>query len=622
MGRFPRSASVAVSLVLAACGNVGPKVIPSFNSGVIGPGGGSMQAGAVSLVLPPGSLVVDTVVAILAQPDPLPVDPMGPPVTLMPGLMCIGPVGQDLGAPGHVQFCYDPATIPPGFTEADVVLLEWDNVAGFLRIIPAAAHDTNLHCFDHTTYGQLGHIGVGIVTGQAQPPFDFVFFGQPVQTLRAGVQPQGEIVGIPTSRLVLADTTGTNPPLEMDGTEDAQTWIPSHDGSRVLFSRVDLMTDGTNLLTVDVATAGPFAPREVVPGGEFSPVDGHFGWLGDQDRVYHARSVVVPEGGPNAQALAAANGDGIGSIVNLKTRVGNVFVDDVRISPDQTKVLIRWIEFSKGVFNRIDVIDAVSGADIGTDLLTATDLSDPTPRWLPDSSGIYFVEDDGTTVTRIDPDGGNPSTLYTMTVLDSGIIDFIVSPPFQPDPPRCAFVRRDFSLQGAVVAGGPDFFCTDTLAGDDFGEFDLENFVDVLEFVPLYSEGFQTSLCLIQLELNRFIVSDQANLPSDPSFHTLVFTYGGDIPNPDPVLWTDIPAPISNLDVGRGQFGGGEFLVLIDTVDENYPDFPSTGIYHLDSFAGNPELLSFPGLDVQGPPRWLESWRHAPGFDAFNPRVR
>jgi hypothetical protein len=81
--------------------------------------------------------------------------------TPMPGFMCIGPIGTDLVTPAHVQFCYDPATIPVGSTESDVVLLEWDNVAGFLRVIPNAIKNTTLHCFDHVTYGQLGHIGVG-----------------------------------------------------------------------------------------------------------------------------------------------------------------------------------------------------------------------------------------------------------------------------------------------------------------------------------------------------------------------------------------------------------------------------------------------------------------------------
>src|SRR5205085_6766591 len=122
--------------------------------------------------------------------------------------------------------------------------------------------------------------------------------------------------------------------------------------------------------------------------------------------------------------------------------------------PDGTKVLLRYTQFSFAtqlllVFTRYDVIDAATGAPIGTDLPLAGNSPNvfrATPRWLPDSSGVYGVDAGGTTVTLSSPDGQTTSTLYTLANTDSVLDDFVVAPTYSPASPsssRCGYVRTD-----------------------------------------------------------------------------------------------------------------------------------------------------------------------------------
>src|SRR5262245_35534784 len=154
------------------CGGTTGVEIPPFNELVIGPGGGNAAAGTVELNIPPGGLSEPKAIAILPEPGPLPTDPLGPSVTWMPGIMCIGPIGEPLIVDGRVRICYDPAALPKGATVKDLVLLEWDDVAGFMRVQlgPDIEHDESGHCFTDHLYDVLGHIGVGVLAG---PAFDF-----------------------------------------------------------------------------------------------------------------------------------------------------------------------------------------------------------------------------------------------------------------------------------------------------------------------------------------------------------------------------------------------------------------------------------------------------------------
>ena len=82
-----------------------------------------------------------------------------------------------------------------------------------------------------------------------------------------------------------------------------------------------------------------------------------------------------------------------------------------------------------------------------------------------------------------------------------------------------------------------------------------------------------------------------------------------------------IPAPLAWIDFCRQTQPSAHTasaLVAIPFVDtELFPEYPTPGLYHLDSLLGNPTLVPTPGLNMAGPPRWLQSWRRSPGFDPF-----
>jgi hypothetical protein len=495
--------------------------------------------------------------------------------------------------------------------------------------------DLENHCFEDFVYGCLGHVAIGVRVGGKEPPppeFDFAFLGRPV------LVPVGTQGGANPPGVVLADLDAELAPYEMDGSQGAGSYIPSRDGTRVLWTNGDLKSGNVSMETGDVSIFPPLAFREVLAPSTFIGSLPHYGWLGDQDRVYHERYGLAPQSIVDRE-IAAVPGGG-GAIASLTTRPSWFYLEDVRISPGKTMILLRWSEYSKGAITHVDVLDALTGAPVGLDLPTSTDPynglgPDATPRWLPpdgtgESPGIYFIEDDGYTVTRLDPDGSDPATLYTMTVLNSYLVDFVVATPFPPDPPECAFVRRDYGVQAeGTLGGGPDFYCTDDLAGGDYGELDLGGPFNVIEMVPLYSDTFGTSLVLVQFEDAYFLRSLGVSVvPVPPDDLTFVFTGGGGSDGTS--LWTTIPAPLSQIDVSNNPGFGGQFLVWVDQVpasDADPLDYPVPGIYHLDGFAGNPTLVTPPGLEVFGPPRWLRSWRFSPGwlsdyFSSYDNRVR
>lgn len=605
-----RGALLAMMILgLAACGSGGKTVPPFIQGQVIGPGGGTLEVETVKLVVPPGAFDDDVIVAMLPQLDPLPIDPAAGQVEYLPGIICIGPLGHPLLVDGHVRMCYRVEDIPKGSTEADLVLLEWDELAGLMRLSPTAVQDLIDHCFDDELYGFLGHIAVGVRAGRAAA-FDFVFTG-----IQTGQQQhsQLEIVPIPQG-LVLADSTLGLTALPMAGTEGAGRYIGSRDGSRILYTVPNFATEGTALRTVDVGLTGPFTNREVLPEGTFTSSDGLYGWLGNQDRVFHERQPVTPAGAPlPTRFFSAKNGDGTGGIDDLEGRAGSTFIEDVRVSPDRSKAIVRWIEFTRGTETHVDTVDLTTGLPIALDLPTNTDSFDPTPRWLPDSTGIYFVEDDGVTVTRLGPDGTGAQTLYTLPVAGF-LLDFVVAPPFAA-PQRCAYVRRDPQFLNLGLGGGPDFYETDQLAGGDHTTFGLAGFFSVVEMVPLFSDDFQTSLVFLQITSESFDVFPGAVIPGNPEGHTLVFSVDG-------AFWTEIPVPLSNIDLSRSVDREGHMLVWVQQGDDSFPDFVNPGVYHLDPFAGNVEDVTPAGWLVTQPPRWLESWRFTPGFDSFSPKVR
>ena len=604
--RFPGARGALVTLlalvlplVASACGTYSSHTDPIFR-GVVGPAGGTVAAGPVTLIVAPGALLTDLSIAIFPQPDPLPIDPNAGEVEYLPGLHCIGPVAHVLAQPCVVRVCYDPDDVPAGATLDDLVLLEWDDAAQLMRVRAGAVHDTVGHCFEDTFYGVLGHIGVGVVVGGPPPDFDFFLSAAPEVT------EQGRPTAGPL--LLLGDSTGALDPVVVDGTEDATNYLASRDGSRILFEVFDNFQKTSSLATVLVAPTGPFTPTPLLGGSAYSSGSPLVGWHGGNDAVYHEHYLVAAAGGSQpTTAFATVPGAG-GAVTDVRTRGGTTFLQDVRYARDRSKVLLRWVEFGKGTFHHVDVVDVATGQLIGEDLPTATDDADVTPRWLPDSTGVYFVEDDGVTVTRLDPDGTNPTTLYTLPTANSALLDFVVSSEFEPAPQRCAYVRRDFGfavdLQG--VGGGPNcFYETDALTGGDLKSLDLVGDFQVVELAAMYSDAWNTSLVLLELTDFSQTQGVGSPLPNPVGGKTLVM--GED----DPGLWTVVPVSLGNVDLHNGH---GRALVTIDQPDVNFPAYPTAGVYETDPFFGNPTLVTPPGYVALRPARWLRSWRFSSGL--------
>jgi hypothetical protein len=626
----PGSAAALTSLLalaflpFASCGS-GDPVDAGFGGTVVGAQGGSVLVDTVQLVVPPGAFAEDTVVVILPQPDPLPLDDES--ISYHSGIHCIGPVGLCLQVPAYVRVCYDPSGLPKGADEEDLVLLEWNDKAQAMFESLDAVQDLENHCFEDFVYGCLGHVAIGVRVGGKEPPppqFEFVFHGGPAQP-PALVGPQG--VSAPNA-IHLQDLDGALPLLPMDGTADARDYLASRDGSRVLFQVFDDETESSFLHSVDVANVGPLANRQLLDGDDYSGSDPLFGWLGDQDLVFHEHFAPTVLGGQGFNKAFSTVPGGGGSVTDVQLKPSYMYLDDVRVSPGRTMVMLQWIEFSKGIFTYVDVLDATTGAPIGLDLPVETEpFGNRTPRWLPpdetgESPGLYFVEDDGVTVTRIDPDGTNAATLYTLTVLNSYLEDFVVRSHIGTENPGCAFVRHDFGLQtdGSVTIG-PDVYATDDLAGGAYAQYDLGGDFGVVEMVPVHGPNFESRFVLLQLQSPFAFEQGGPPFPGPPDGTTLVF---GDGTN-GTTLHAVIPTPVSYVDVSNDPDFPGQVLAWVEFVPASAADpldYPVPGVYHLDAQFQAPTLVTPAGTAVYGPPRWLESWRFAPGHYPFSPRVR
>ena len=84
---------------------------------------------------------------------------------------------------------------------------------------------------------------------------------------------------------------------------------------------------------------------------------------------------------------------------------GNVpSLNDVRVSPDGTMLLLAYSDDDgkAGFVTRYDVVNATTGAPVGIDVLGGF-IPPRTPRWLPDSSGLYY-QANPSTVERVAPE--------------------------------------------------------------------------------------------------------------------------------------------------------------------------------------------------------------------------
>lgn len=601
--------SAAAALLFAACGNVGPKIIPPFSSAAMGTAGGNIQAGSVVLVLPSGALMQPTIVSILPQPNPLPVDPQAPPVTFMPGFMCIGPIGTNLGVPAHVQFCYDPLTIPFGSTENDVVLLEWDANANFLRIINAAVKNTTLHCFDHITYGQLGHIGVGALSGLKR---NFVFAANPGVPLKAAAR----AAAVPGFGLVLASSTGVDVPEPLPGTFGAKGYVASRDAAHVLWRAGDplrLSIGGPALHSSSVATE---AVSAVLPSGtSFFTFDPLYGFL-TASRVFHARSRFDDDFlGDTLAEVGVTGTPGPSDLYFAASASGDLI--DVRVSPDEKMVLLRYREFGEGTFDSLFVIDAVTGNEIGTFLPGVNNTSDVTPRWIPDSSGLYFVDSfPSKTVSAYQPDGTSLGVIYTLPSKSGEYIqDFVVAPSvdwgIQPTTP-CAYIKGTNAVRamsvvpGSIAIGNSSFFVRDLLGGGALASLDLGVPVGVNELI--YHPNATKVIADLVDQSGNFGLRPALNGGSTESVHIFDATTA--------LQLHVFVSTLENFDLARDS---GELVVWFPSGGVD-PNFPLPGLYDLAQNGDTLSTIDTQGITPTGPPRFLRSWRRTPGEFASNIR--
>lgn len=583
--------ALAGALVLAACGHVGDKVVPPYLGAVVGPGGAHLVAGQVDLVIPPGAIAQDMVIQILPQAPPLPIEDGG---IVQMQLMCIGPLDQGLAVPGTVKFCYDPATIPPGLGANDVVLLVWDNQAGVLRVVPAV-QDVALHCFTLPTYVRLGHIGVG---ARPKPARNLVFAANPPAALRAVVAGQAG----PGFGLVLAGSSGPIAPQLLANTSGAEGYVGARDGTKVIWRSVDPMAETTKLLSSE--TSDSTLHVLLSPADSFLTSDPLYGSI-SASTVYTARDRFFDDVSHDTVSTVGVTGVPAPNDLYFDASPTGQLID-VRVSPDETMLMLRYRESGEGTFDTLVIIDAATGAEVGTFLPGVENTSATTPRWLPDSSGFYFVEAGGQNVLRFDPNGTPRPTLYTMPAQPGAFIqDFVVAPSFGTVPlasTPCAYVRGTNAVAGqstAIVIANDSFFVRDVLGGGALASQDLLAPVNVLELI--YHPGGATVIADL---VDARILGSKALTLFGETVHFFDATTAAELHS----FRTSLEA----FDVERTT---GEVVVWfpVDGID---PNFPTAGLYRLASNGDTLGTISTGAFIQTGVARYLLSWRRTPGESA------
>jgi hypothetical protein len=597
-------------LLLGACGGTSGIVVPPFQQGVIGTGGGHMAAGTVDLTIPPGAFDQNRSIAILPEPNPLPIDPSAGPMTYLPGIMCIGPLGVPLLVDGRMRFCYQESAIPAGSTENDLVLLEWDEAAQFMRVkdrfTPGVTQDFLTHCFTDDAYDELGHVGVAVRQG---PAFDLVVSaGPPLQTDGTD-SPFG---------LLLADLDGTNAGAVLPNTQNATGVIPSRDGRRLLYRNEIPQLETADLRVSDVATgAQRILAQNFDNSDRLQLFDPAYGWIADTD-VAGWLTEFDDGKSPFFDTIWTGGGSGVPEGEPLYSGPDDAFLRDLRTSPDGSMILVRWTPVFEGS-DRLDVVDAQTGDVIGFDLPLALPNQDSvTPRWLPDSSGLYGIEDDGAFVERVDPDGAGLATLYTppapIPPIGSVLLDFVVAPSFTAgtaSSTRCAYVRVDFIV--SALGKTPQFqelFTVDVLGGGQL----LENVIG--NPAPVTEMAYQPDGQRVWVQFGGIGRDGGGNtevaLPPIFGFGAVVAFSAADA--------SDIrllPFPISQIDLDRST----QRVIVWQSSFTEDPAFPEPGLYVLSPDLQTQTPLVLEGFQVRGPARFLRSWRMTPG-DGIQGTVR
>jgi hypothetical protein len=581
--------ALAAAFVAAGGCGVGDPTVETFGLEGIGPDGGSIQKGDIYVDFPPGALPSDTAIEILPQWGGLPIAiPQGDPCLYgyLGPIWCCGPIGMDLAVPAYLAVAYDPNLIPPGRTENDLVLLLWDDVAQVMRpITNGVTHDAVHHVFTFPTYGQLGHIAVGV----RNCPLDaLVFLGVNVAGL---IAPAGTPANPDGLYLAQADNSTIPVQLPTEGSVPG-AYVCAEDGSRVLYEDSVPQLDAVRLRTVP--TAGGGGPVTVVDETHsLNGGDPTFGWRHQDAQVFFQEFVggVIGAAGIHGELASGdyhsrASADGSAMPETQYYYGQSVYAEDVRQSDDGSLFLLRLIDFSQypGV-ERIDVIDAATGSPLSIGVIPIGG-GEQTPRFVPGSTDIYEVDAEGFEVDRYAPDG---TFLESMFDEDIGILlDFLIA----PDGDHFAYVI-DYDALGKPGLGQGGF-------GDelDVGTFSQgeTGFAFLGQFTSRREMVFHPNGSLVYLDMQGtvrvFQEADALELPSLPVnglFDVDVSTVTGQL-----LLVVGLARPQVVLPQGT-------------------PPAPAPGLYVAPPDGSTFAPVGTLGLTANSA-RWLRSWRKAPGM--------
>ncbi len=441
--------------LLGACGGGGSTNTSTFAFVAIGPEGGTLTAGPAKVTIPPGALDQPTGVSLLPQAQPLPIEaPAADPCTYdyYGPIYCCGPVGRALLVNGVLRMGYDDTQLPAGATEADLVLLEWDDFNGVMRPRPQppVVQNTVENWFEDPAYSHLGHLAIGLRSCPGRP-FRRDHLGVQAAPARV-VKPDGArgTAAPAVSTLHVLDVTLPASVVQVPtGGLDPQLWVPSPDGERILFSSSDPVTEAPLLHTVRVDGQGApvLLATSDVPAGVFlqgsSPL---FGWLAAAGGAqvfftnYVNPSTFILPTGTQAQLplqryeVLRRPGDGSAAATLLHfTDASDSFLDDLRQSGDGSHLMAHSVVFGQGP-NRVDVVLSPSGTPVSLAVVPPSDGSQ-TPRFAPGSDDLTLPDAGGQQANRYAPGGAFLATLLDLADYEGSpvvaIQDFALAPDGQ-----------------------------------------------------------------------------------------------------------------------------------------------------------------------------------------------
>ena len=593
---------------LAACGTGSQDALPNFEIKAIGPEGGTIAAGDVTVVFPPGAFNQATQVSILPSRDPLPFAPTpGDPCAYdyLGPIWCVGPVGHNVFVPSTLIVRYAEALIPPGHTESDLVLFAWDNAAGVLRPVPGAMQDVVANHFTLNTYIELGHLAVMVRTCDRRTSApNFAFAANPAPNPLT-------VPGDFTAGLFVAnseeDLTVT-PPVQVPTNGDVPTTlVPSRDGTHILYLVFGQQTDASDMYAVPVS--GGAAPAKIADNiFANTSISGWWGNTGGSSDVFYQffDSSNLGKIGVGGQTLVEPGRDT--EVIGLESRDASTrtifhgvpnqdspFITDVRQAPGDGHILVRYTDVPEGSEDNLEAVDASTGAVTEEFLPTGGGLF--TPRFNGAGDRVVYVNFNRLSARAVTLDGDTDEEIYTPQQ-GQEILDFA------PAPDGTHFL----SIETPIITGGS---ISHTLV---LGRFDGSGAFTVLEAESLGDEFTYTEVVWHPESTHAYM--DTRSLSTAVSGVIPVTMDAAAVAPNRIVVHPTIPVSMRQLDVSRAD---GRLLVTIPPppsriqpiVSPGSSQFVSTGIWVSGPDGLNPTLIldNLNQMPVFVPARWLQTFR-------------